>query len=73
MQPFTVTSVDFTGALKIRNASDQAEKVYVCLFTCTSTRAVHLEIVTDLSEEQFIHAFRRFASRKFLPNDDDIR
>ena len=28
------------------------EKVYVCLFTCGNTRAVHLEIVNDLSENR---------------------
>ena len=31
------------------------------------TRAVHLEVVTDLSTENFLQAFRRFSSRKFLP------
>ena len=42
-------------------------KAYICLFTCTSTRAIHLEIVTDLSTETFLLAFRRFVSRKLLP------
>ena len=36
--------------------------------TCAVTRAVHLEIVTDLSTECFLNAFRRFASRKSLPH-----
>ena len=38
-----------------------------CLFTCASTRAIHLEVVTDLAEETFMQAFRRFSSRKSLP------
>ena len=46
MKPFTVTGVDYTGALY--------EALYVHtpngeLFTCVSCRAVHLEVVTDLS------------------------
>jgi transposase InsO family protein len=42
--------------------------MYICLFTCASTRAVHLEVVTDLAVPTFIsEAFRRFASRKSLP------
>ena len=41
--------------------------IYVCLFTCTTTRAVHLEVVSDLSMETLLLAFRRFASRKSLP------
>ena len=64
--PFTVTGVDFTGALYVRFNSEEL-KVYICLFTCAATRAVHLEIVTDLTTETFLLAFRRFASRKSLP------
>ena len=42
-------------------------KVYVCLFTCASTQAIHLEVVTDLTEVTFLQAFRRFAARRSLP------
>ena len=66
MKPFTVTGIDYTGALNVRTPNGE-KKVYICLFTCASSRAVHLEIVTDLSEESFLHAFRRFTSRKSLP------
>ena len=64
--PFTITGVDFTGALYVRHNSGE-DKVYICLFTCATTRAVHLEIVTDLSTDTFLLAFRRFVSRKSLP------
>ena len=59
--PFTVTGIDFTGALYIQVNSVES-KVYICLFMCTTTRAVHLEIVTDLTTETFLLALRRFAS-----------
>ncbi|XP_045183480.2 uncharacterized protein LOC123541923 [Mercenaria mercenaria] len=65
--PFTVTGVDFTGALYVRNRNDAEKKAYICLFTCASTRAVQLEVVPDLSEESFIQAFRRFTCRNSLP------
>ena len=32
--PFTVTGVDFTGALYIKSKDGMREKVYICLFTC---------------------------------------
>jgi len=64
--PFTVTGKDFTEALYVQQGSEEA-KVYICLFTCVATRAVHLEVVTDLSTETFLLAFRRFTSRKGLP------
>jgi len=44
--PFTITGVDFTGALFVKEG-DQEKKVYICLFTCAVTRAVHLEVVGD--------------------------
>ena len=48
--------------------SDNGEtKAYICLFTCAVTRAIHLEVVTDLTESSFLQAFRRFSSRKSLP------
>ena len=65
MLPFEVTGVEFTEALYVRNSCREV-KVYVCLFTCAVPRAVHLEIVADLSTEAFLQAFRRFSSRKSL-------
>ena len=65
--PFTTTGVDFTGALYVRGIEGE-NKVYICLFTCAVTRAVHLEVVTDLTEQSFIQAFRRFVNRKSLPH-----
>ncbi|XP_069139220.1 uncharacterized protein [Argopecten irradians] len=66
-EPFSVTGVDFTGELHVKSANGRDKKVYICLFTCANTRAVHLEIVPDLTEESFLRAFRRFISRKSLP------
>ena len=39
-------------------------KAYICLVTCAVTRAVHLELVPDLTTEAFIRAFRRFTSTR---------
>ena len=63
---FTITGVDFTGALFVKEG-EQEKKVYICLFTCATTKAVHLEVVSDLTVETFLLAFRRFCSRKSLP------
>ena len=65
--PFTVTSVDFTGALYVRDHAGNETKAYICLFTCASTRAIHLELVPDLSEYSFMLAFRGFCSRQSVP------
>ena len=65
-RPFTFTGVDFTGALYVRSGSEEV-KVYVCLFTCVTSRAVHLEVVIDLSTATFMLAFRQFVGRRLLP------
>ena len=66
--PFTVTGIDFTGELYAKSDTGQGErKCYVCLFTCANTRAVHLELVKDLSVATFLRAFRRFAARRSVP------
>ena len=64
--PFKNIGVDFAGPLMVENKGEM--KCYVCLFTCASTRAVHLELVESLDIESFIRAFRRFTSRRGLPN-----
>ena len=66
-RPFAVTGVNFTGALYVKESNGE-QKAYICLFTCARTRAIHLEIVTDLSAETFLLAFRRFASRRSIPS-----
>lgn len=69
--PFTHTGLDFAGPLFIGHnefsSNNDSTKVYVCLFTCASTRAVHLELTPRLTTEAFLRSFRRFASRRGLP------
>lgn len=38
--------------------------MYGVIFTCLVTRAIHLEIVKDMSGDQFLMAFLRFTSRR---------
>ena len=66
-KPFTVIGIDYTGAIPIKHG-DTTKKVYMALFTCAITRAVHLEIVEDGTEQEFLRAFRRFVSRKSFPS-----
>ena len=60
--PFENTSVDYFGPFTIRFGRRQRSKAYGAIFACMTTRAVHLELVTDLSTERFLMSFRRFVS-----------
>ena len=64
--PFCHTGVDFVGPLYTRGCNG-TEKSYICLFTCCSTRAIHLELTPDLSVNSFLFAFRKFVARRGLP------
>jgi len=69
-RPFSRCGVDYAGPLllyegKRRNAWSHI--TYVWLFVCFATKAVHLELLSDLTSEAFIAAFKRFISRRDRP------
>lgn len=39
-------------------------KTYSCIFLCCAVKAVHIDLVSDLSSEAFTAAFRRFVARR---------
>ena len=65
--PFSHVGVDHTGSYVIRDPQGRKSKVYICLFVCATTRAVHLEVVEDLTTSKFILSLRRLAATKGMP------
>ena len=65
--PFSFTGVDFAGPLYIKSI-DGTQKVWICLYTCCVARAVHLELVPDLSTPAFLQSLKCFTSRRGLPS-----
>ncbi|XP_011304741.1 uncharacterized protein [Fopius arisanus] len=69
---FSRTGVDFFGPILIKEKKDRNRsflKAYGCVFVCMVSKAVHIELVTALSSEGFLSAFRRFVSRRGVPDD----
>ncbi|XP_060802199.1 uncharacterized protein LOC132902161 [Amyelois transitella] len=64
--PFTCTAVDYFGPMTI-TIGRRHEKRWGALFTCLTTRAVHVELATSLSTDSMIMALRRFAARRGMP------
>lgn len=65
--PFNCSGVDFCGPFLVKYKNQRKgilHKMYVCLFICFATRAVHMEIVSELTSEAFIACLKRFTSRR---------
>ncbi|XP_050328360.1 uncharacterized protein LOC126758230 [Bactrocera neohumeralis] len=69
--PFTTTGVDFAGPFQIKASmlrSPTLMKGYVAVFVCFTTKAVHLELCSNLTKEAFLAAFARFVGRRGFPS-----
>ena len=65
---FTYTGVDFAGPLHIKTQGlVTTKKVWICLYTCCVIRAVHLDLVPNLTANSFLQSFRRFTARRGFP------
>ena len=64
--PFEYSGLDYAGLLLIQ-AHDFAGKVWICLFTYLVTRACHLVIVPDNSNEAFLKAISELQTFYSLP------
>ena len=51
--PFQFAGLDYMGPMYMKYESE-LRKTWVCLFTCFSVRAIHLEWVLDLTAIQFL-------------------
>lgn len=70
--PFEITGTDYAGPFLIINRKGRGAKLskcYLCVFICFKVKAVHLELVSDLTTEAFILALRRFMSRRGKPRE----
>ena len=65
--PYQVLGVDFTGPIKYVPKSKKEAKAYLVLYTCSLTRAVHLDFVKSLDTQEFIVSPRRFIACRGRP------
>ncbi|XP_015115573.1 uncharacterized protein LOC107040144 [Diachasma alloeum] len=66
-RPFTHVGIDYRGPffIKEKKVYNQGRiKVYVAVFVCLAVKAVHLEVVSDLTTKGFLAALRRFIARR---------
>jgi len=69
-RPFLHVGMDYGGPFVIKESqrrNARTSQVYLALFICMSVKAVHLEIVSDLTTDAFLAALYRFVARRGTP------
>lgn len=67
---FSNVGIDYAGPILIKDRKTRGAKLikaYICIFVCLVTKAIHLELVTDLTTDAFIAVLKRFISRRGKP------
>ncbi|XP_071640851.1 uncharacterized protein [Temnothorax longispinosus] len=68
LRPFAISGVDYAGPIMIRKSRRRGRvhtsNAYIALFICFSTKAIHIELVTDMTTEAFLAALQRFINRR---------
>ncbi|GFX58384.1 integrase catalytic domain-containing protein [Trichonephila clavipes] len=65
--PFLHTGIDYCGPFLIRYKHQRKgtyQKIHVAIFVCLASKAVHLEIVSDLTTDAFLATLKRFVARR---------
>lgn len=66
---FEAAGVDYAGPFQIKHLDKDGslvslEKSWIAVFVCMKTRAVHLDVVPDLTSNSFIACYERFVARR---------
>ncbi|GFW72070.1 uncharacterized protein TNCV_4789581 [Trichonephila clavipes] len=65
--PFLHTGIDYCGPFFIRYKHQRKviyQKIYVAIFVCLASKAVHLELVSDLTTDAFLATLKCFVARR---------
>ena len=68
---FDKTGLDYAGPIYIKQGHVRKftmVKAYICIFVALSVKAVHLELVSDLTTDAFLAAVRRFVAHRKKPS-----
>lgn len=71
-RPFEKVGVDFAGPVNVKLSRVRRSvigKGYICVFVCFATKAIHLELASDLTTDTYLACLRRLISRRGLPKE----
>ena len=64
-RPFSTIGVDFAGPVTYKEGNVRkptVKKGYICVYVCFVIKAVHLDLVADMTTEAFLASLRRFSA-----------
>ena len=61
--PFTFSAVDYFGPWYVKDGRRELKR-YRVLFTCLSSRAIHLEVSNTMTTDSFLNAYHQFVGRR---------
>ncbi|XP_028167249.1 uncharacterized protein LOC114357705 isoform X2 [Ostrinia furnacalis] len=68
--PFDKVGIDFCGPFQVKQSGMRravVTKGYTLVIVCFATKAVHLELVSDMTTQTFLAALKRFIGRRGIP------
>lgn len=71
-RPFQKVGIDFAGPISVKQSTIRRSVIstgYICVIVCFVTKAIHLEMVSDIKTDSFLACLKRFISRRGLPTD----
>ena len=66
LPPFYHVGVDYFGPITVKVLRSRVKR-WGCIFTCLTSRAVHLEVAPSLESDDFINVLERFVCRRGHP------
>lgn len=70
-RPFNICGMDYAGPTLVKDGKIRNRKIvksYLCVFVCFATKAIHLDLASDLTTEAFLNSLKRFVARRGLCN-----
>ena len=69
IRPFMHTGVDYTGQVFVQEEGSTAQrKMYILVYTCLNIRAIHMDLLPDMSAKSFLMSFLRFCNQYGIPS-----
>ena len=68
-RPYRFVGVDFTKHWWVKHkGSNQSQKMFLIIYTCLNIRAIHLDLLPDMTTKSFVQSFQRFVNIYGLPD-----